>query len=165
MPQFSHADFNILINETVDNIHRLSKLKGGEYAGDDDRLNNFRRNGAALKLPMETVWAVYAGKHWDAIQQYIVDLREGKTRQRMESISGRADDLIVYAILFKAMVVEREREADAADETDRRHDASPAQAEATKRFAEKVADAPTISDEAWVEGIQMEHEAPVLNAR
>ena len=27
----------------------------------------------------------------------------------MESISGRVDDLIVYLLLFKAMVVERDR--------------------------------------------------------
>jgi hypothetical protein len=33
-------------------------------------------------------------------------MAKGVARQRMESISGRADDLIVYLILFKAMVEE-----------------------------------------------------------
>jgi hypothetical protein len=55
---------------------------------------------------MEQVWAVYAAKHWDAINQYVKDMAKGVVRQRMESISGRADDLIVYLILFKAMVEE-----------------------------------------------------------
>lgn len=106
---FNPAEFQKLIEATVTNIVSLSKLKGGEYAGDRDRLANFRRNGMALGLPMETIWAVYAGKHWDAIQQYVQDERNGVERTRSESISGRADDLIVYLILFKAMVVEAER--------------------------------------------------------
>lgn len=107
---FTHADYDRLVSSTIDNIKELSVLKGGEYAGDVDRLANFRRNGNALGLPMEAVWAVYAGKHWDAIQQYCQDLINGKTRARLESIAGRADDLIVYAILFKAMVMERGRD-------------------------------------------------------
>lgn len=106
---FSHEEYAKLINETVEKIRELSEKKGGEYAGDVDRLANFRRNGKALGLPMETVWAVYAGKHWDAIQQYIRDQREGKDRDRLESIDGRVDDLIVYCLLFKAMIVERTR--------------------------------------------------------
>lgn len=108
---YSHERYAKLIDETVKKIQELSTLKGGEYAGDIDRLANFRRNGLALGLPMETVWAVYAGKHWDAIQQWIKDQREGKTRTRMESISGRVDDLIVYAILLKAMIEEAETPA------------------------------------------------------
>ena len=108
MPKsFSHADFNTLDKTTVAEINKLATLKGGEYAGDVDRLANFRRNGAALDLPMLTVWAVYAAKHWDAIQQYIVDERKSVTRERLESITGRADDMIVYLLLFKAMVLER----------------------------------------------------------
>jgi len=84
-------------------------LKGGEYAGDHDRLDNFRRNGANLGLPMEVIWGVYAAKHWDAIGTYIRDLTTGKTRERMEPISGRVDDLLVYLILFKCMIIERDR--------------------------------------------------------
>ena len=104
---FSHEEYDIIIKQTVEEIVSLGKLKGGEYAGDDDRLANFRRNGNALDLPMEVVWAVYAAKHWDAIQQYIKDLKNNKERQRLESIEGRIDDLMVYLILFKCMVRER----------------------------------------------------------
>lgn len=108
MAAFSHDDFARLIDSTVEKIQQLSKLKGGEYAGDNDRLANFRRNALALGLPMETVWAVYAAKHWDAVMQFIQDLNTGKTRERMEPIDGRVDDLIVYLILFKAMLEERD---------------------------------------------------------
>ena len=107
--KFSHADYDILVDQTVINLKKLSSLKGGEYAGDEDRLANFRRNGERLGLPMETIWAVYAAKHWDAIMQYVSDMQHGKSRERMESLANRLDDLIVYALLFKAMLIDRER--------------------------------------------------------
>lgn len=105
---YKHEDFNVLVNNTVQKIFELAEKKGGEYAGDEDRLANFRRNAEALGLSMEDVWSVYSAKHWDAIMQYVKDLRTGKTRERMESISGRAEDMIVYLLLFLAMVDERE---------------------------------------------------------
>lgn len=104
---YSHQRYNELVNETVEKIRELSALKGGEYAGDVDRLANFRRNAEDSGLLMEQVWRVYCAKHWDAVGQYIRDLASGKERKRMESILGRADDIIVYMILFKAMVEER----------------------------------------------------------
>lgn len=104
---FSHAKWDRLIDDAFTEIRRLGELKGGEYSGDVDRLLNFRRNGTNLGLPMETVWAVYAGKHWDAVMQFIRDEREGKQRVRLEGIEGRVDDLLVYLLLFKAMLEEK----------------------------------------------------------
>jgi len=104
---FTHERYNEIVNDVVNQIKELSEKKGGEYAGDVDRLANFRRNAKNLDLNMEDIWSVYAAKHWDAIQQYVKDLRNGKKRERLESISGRAHDLIVYLILFLAMVEER----------------------------------------------------------
>lgn len=108
-PVYLHSEYQALVNKTVEAIQQLSEQKGGEYAGDVDRLANFRRNADNLGLLMEQIWAVYAGKHWDAIQQYVKDLGEGKTRPRMEPIQGRMDDLIVYLILMKAITEEREK--------------------------------------------------------
>lgn len=105
---FSHLNYDRIMRHTFDNMIELGTKKGGEYAGDDDRLANFRRNGAALGLPMASVWAVYAAKHWDAIMQYIKDNNTGKTRERMEPIQGRIDDLLTYLILFKCIVMEME---------------------------------------------------------
>jgi hypothetical protein len=106
MTVFSHEHYDELVQETFKKIVDLGVRKGGEYAGDNDRLANFRRNGERLGLPMEVVWAVYVNKHYDAVMQYIHDLTTGKTRDRMESIDGRVDDIIVYMLLFKAMLVE-----------------------------------------------------------
>lgn len=111
MKIYSHSNYDRLVQQTVDTIRELSNLKGGEYAGDIDRLANFRRNAKALGLANEQIWAVYAAKHWDAVMQYIKDLGENKERKRLESIAGRADDLIVYLILFKAILEDRVNES------------------------------------------------------
>lgn len=105
--KYSHSRYNKLLNNTMKNIIELSTHKGGEYAGDDDRLENFRRNAKTLGLQPEQVWAVYCAKHWDAIMQFVKDLNTGKERRRLEPLDGRVDDIIVYMLLFKAMLDER----------------------------------------------------------
>ena len=104
-------EYNRIVDETWNKVHQLSHLKGGEYAGDKDRLANFRRNAEALGLSMETVWAVYAAKHWDAIMQFVKDVATRTNRVRAEPIEGRIDDLIVYLLLFKAILAERSKES------------------------------------------------------
>lgn len=106
---FSHVEYDKLLETTFEEMRKLGTLKGGEYAHGDDRLDNFRRNGVDCCLPMETIWRVYAGKHWDAITQYVRDVQFGVERQRLESVTGRINDLLVYLVLLKCMVVERER--------------------------------------------------------
>ena len=110
MPEtrFTSEQWHQLLEATMASIRSLAKLKGGEYSGDVDKLANFRRLGLDQGLPMETIWRVYAGKHWDAISTYCKDLLEGFARQRSEPISGRVDDLLVYLLLLKAMIQERE---------------------------------------------------------
>jgi hypothetical protein len=105
---FSHQRYNEIVEETIRELKKLGELKGGEYAGDTDRLANFRRNAVALGCNMELIWAVYCAKHWDAVMQYIQDLQTGKQRTRLEPITGRIDDIIVYLLLLKCMVEERE---------------------------------------------------------
>lgn len=110
--KFSNEAWSALLDRTVGEIKALASSKGAEYTqGNGDRLDNFRRNGQALGLPMETVWGVYAGKHWDAVQTYIRDIGTGVQRTRSEPISGRVDDLLVYLLLLKAMLEERDASA------------------------------------------------------
>lgn len=107
--QYGIKTWNMILSETIASIHALSATKGDEYkASNDDQLANFRRRAGRFKaVPPELVWAVYAGKHWDALETYIDDLQTGTVRQRSEPIEGRIDDLIVYLILFKVMCAER----------------------------------------------------------
>jgi hypothetical protein len=108
MTAYSQKDFDYLLANTIENVKELSLVKGAEYAPNDDRLENFRRVARTLNLPMEVVWQVYAAKHWDAIQTYIADILHRRSRYRSEPIYGRVEDLIVYLILLKAMIQERE---------------------------------------------------------
>lgn len=105
--QFTPKQWEELVNETITSMAKLAATKGREYAGDSDRLANFRRNALGMDLSMEQVWRVYAGKHWDSIGQYIKDMAKGTLPKSSEPMSGRADDLIVYLLLFKAMLRER----------------------------------------------------------
>lgn len=132
--RYSHERYAKLVDDTFAEIKKLGELKGGEYSGDDDRLLNFRRNGADTGLPKETIWRVYAAKHWDAIGQYVRDIQSGKARTRLESLAGRCDDLIVYLLLFKAMLDESGPDKDermlfdAAKDMERAKDALAAKA-------------------------------------
>ena len=104
--------FDALFSETVDRLEKLAMVKGGEYAVNSrDRLSNFRKAAEDLGVPMELIWKVYAQKHWDSVSTYVKDLLHGADRPRSEPIEGRADDLIVYLILFKAMCDERKQNA------------------------------------------------------
>lgn len=115
----NHADYTVILEETIAAIKELGAVKGGEYAGDGDRLENFKRNAKRLGTIRELVWAVYCNKHIDSINQYVNDLVNGKTRPRSESLAGRADDVIVYMILFKCLLKERELEVAAARDAGR----------------------------------------------
>lgn len=100
--------FALLLEGIYHEVCKLVDLKGGEYSGDDDRLANFRRNAERLGLDYRQVWAVYAGKHWDALMQYVKDVGTNTTRIRTEPLRGRAIDLIVYLTLLIAMLEEKE---------------------------------------------------------
>lgn len=107
-PTFTNTQWEALLERVTATIKSLAKSKGSEYSGDQDRLRNFREGAERYGLPMEIIWGVYAGKHWDALQTYIRDLNTGVERTRSEPIDGRVDDLLVYLLLFKAMLEERE---------------------------------------------------------
>lgn len=103
------ADFDNLVRDTIDSIQDLLVVKGGEYAGSEDRLANFKR-GAALTgcTPLQVLF-IYMSKHYDAFATYVRDGAAGTERKRSESIEGRLDDLINYCLLAKGLVREAER--------------------------------------------------------
>ena len=103
----TNAEMEEMFKATFAEILELRRLKSGEYAQDQDALNNFRSDAADLGLNMETIWRVFANKHWRSLSKYISDLETGFKRERSEPIEGRVDDLIVYLLLFKAIMKER----------------------------------------------------------
>lgn len=109
------STFDDLVGHTFYNIRSLLNVKGGEYAPGVDRLANFKDNAKALELNPKQVWAVYAGKHWDAIKNFIVDESQGRIRMRSEAIEGRIDDLIVYLLLLKGLLVDKQHQNQGQD--------------------------------------------------
>ena len=105
--------FNALVESTMRDTLQLLVVKGGEYAGSEDRLANFKR-GAALTgaTPLQVAF-IYASKHYDAITTFVRDNAAGTHRERSEPIAGRLDDLINYCILMKAIIQEEVETGDA----------------------------------------------------
>ena len=100
--------FKDVFDQTIKEIEQLLIVKGGEYAGSEDRLANFKRGAQRVgALPDQVLW-IYLSKHLDSIETYIKDKVAGTSRPRSEPITGRIDDAINYLILYKAMVIESE---------------------------------------------------------
>lgn len=101
------AQFNALVGEARAREDALLLSKGADYTRHDpDRLSNFKRVGTALGIDPLVVWAIYAGKHWDAIMAFV------KTgRAESEAIESRLDDLRNYLYLAEGLIAERKRDA------------------------------------------------------
>jgi hypothetical protein len=98
-----------MVESTIDSIKRLLLLKGGEYAGSDDRLANFKRGAMNSGVTPLQVLHIYLSKHYDAFSTFVKDTAAGNLRELSEPIEGRLDDLINYCLLAKALIKE-ERE-------------------------------------------------------
>lgn len=98
--------FTKLVDDTFTDCRNLLVVKGGEYAGSEDRLANFKRGAALTGCTPEQVLLVYLSKHYDSYCTYVKTKAEGNVRQSSEPITGRLDDLINYCLLAKALFVE-----------------------------------------------------------
>lgn len=107
------AAFTKLVDETFAACTQLLVVKGGEYAGSDDRLANFKRGAALVGCTPLQVALIYLAKHYDAVATYVRDDAGGTERPRSESITGRLDDLLNYCLLMKALVEEKQGEVHA----------------------------------------------------
>ena len=104
----NQKEFEKVVKETLSRINELLVVKGGEYAGSDDRLANFKRGAELTGCQPLQVLHIYLSKHYDAFSTYVRDQASGNQRPRSESISGRLDDIINYCLLAQALVKEIE---------------------------------------------------------
>ena len=105
------AEFETLFDQTVEDCRKLLVIKGGEYAGGSDRFSNFKRGAGLTGTHHLQVALIYMSKHYDSLCTYVRDTASGTNRPRSESILGRCDDLINYAVLMKGMIQELEEAA------------------------------------------------------
>lgn len=87
--------------EFMEKQKALLLSKGNDYAGNNDRLSNFKRVGANIGQDALVAWAVYFLKHVDSILTFV---RERKLAS--EPIEGRLLDAGNYCVLGAALVKE-----------------------------------------------------------
>lgn len=105
---FGEARLELVLKDTIASMQKLLQTKGAEYqVSQADVLSNFRSAADQLGVPMELIWRIYAGKHWDSLTTYVRDIIQHSMRERSEPIEGRIDDLIVYLVLLRCMCLER----------------------------------------------------------
>lgn len=83
----------------------LLRGKGDAYSGREDTLANFKRNGERLGLTKYQIWAVYFGKHIDAITNAIKDAPDFPV-EKTETLDGRIVDAINYLLLLHGLQLE-----------------------------------------------------------
>lgn len=104
------SEFAVLVEQIRKETTELLVSKGREYAGDEDRLANFKRGAALTGAEPLTVLFIYMSKHYDALATYVRDQQDGDVMPVLsEPITGRLADLINYAILAWALIVEKEK--------------------------------------------------------
>lgn len=97
--------------KVADDIFRecqeVAVKKGKDYAGEEDALDNFKRNAEKLGLTKYQVWAVYAGKHIDSIFNSI-KYSPDYPQVESEPMRERVKDVIVYMTILQALMEENE---------------------------------------------------------
>lgn len=100
----NHQTFEDIIDQTFVTMHSLTASKGIEYANSDDQLANFKRLSGELGLSPEAVNLVFLTKHIDSIKNFVRSGGESES----EPIFGRIDDAILYLILLKSIITEKQ---------------------------------------------------------
>lgn len=93
-------EFDKLQLQLFDDILKIAKTKGVEYASSEDRLANFKRLGVELDIPATKIGYIFFKKHLDSICTY---LKDGKEHSE-ESIRGRFLDAINYLTLIYGLI-------------------------------------------------------------
>jgi hypothetical protein len=82
----NRADFDKLVSDTVKVTADLLIAKGAEYAGDGDRLANFKRNAARNGQTVLETWMTYWNKHIDSIHTYMARVKDRATELALQEI-------------------------------------------------------------------------------
>lgn len=118
----NNADFERECNALIDDATKnIMKSKGREYAGNEDRLANFKRGAHNVGVNPETVLFIYLSKHWDSISTFIRDLEKEKSYGAVacklsEPIQERLKDALNYILLLNGLLMERKHHEDNINE-------------------------------------------------
>lgn len=90
----NRTDFDALVTEQVKRTADLLVRKGAEYAGDADRLANFKRNAAKNGQTVLETWQTYWGKHVDSINSFISRVKDRAMYLALQEILEEHEKLI-----------------------------------------------------------------------
>lgn len=96
-------EFDELMEATYQKLLAMRASKGRDYAGNDDRLANFKRHAEQVDIDPLKIWAVYYNKHHDAIMTF-VRMHAHESYQPSEPIEGRIEDAILYLFLLLGLI-------------------------------------------------------------
>ena len=100
----TNDDFqNKVVAPAVAEIQNIFATKGRDYAGDEDRLANFKRIATRLGVSPIKVAGVYLYKHLDALDTWLLT---GKLYG--EPIESKFIDIIAYILLMQGLNLEQD---------------------------------------------------------
>jgi hypothetical protein len=112
--QKCRADLNALCDG-------IGKAKGQDYAKELDVLSSFKECAALSGMSKYQAWLVYVAKHFSAVTNAITR-NPNAPEVKSEPLQGRLADLVNYAHLLNAMLVE---DAEAAPKPKRPYHRKP----------------------------------------
>lgn len=80
--------FDVLVHNTITATADLLIAKGAEYAGDADRLANFKRNAEKQGTTALQIWKQYIGKHLDSVDTYVRRVHDEALKQSILDLVG-----------------------------------------------------------------------------
>ncbi len=97
--------FEEFVVNTLKDIQEILNAKNTEYSRSaEDRLRNFKRRAEEMEIDPLTVLQVDMFKHIDAINSYMIRMREGEPVKINDPINRRLNDTIIYCILAQALI-------------------------------------------------------------
>jgi hypothetical protein len=99
------SEFIIITEKTLGDISTTIHKKGKEYST-GDVFSNFKNSSGGLSFhnkPEMVAWE-FATKHFQSIK----DIISGKVEYNKETIDEKFNDAIIYLLLMKGMMIEKE---------------------------------------------------------
>jgi hypothetical protein len=100
----TNEDFTIEVENSFNRAKKVMLKKAKEYASEDDRLDNFKRAGAAQGIASSAALVGMAAKHFVSITEMAKNPNDYTTQQWHE----KTGDLKNYMVLLEALLIDLE---------------------------------------------------------
>ena len=102
----TETEFYKIYDSAINRITNVVKCKHEEYGEDSDYFYNFNRGAEILGVPTAEVLAAYMTKHTVSVYDIIKEFSIGG-KVSIPQVEEKITDMIVYLLLFEAMVREK----------------------------------------------------------